>query len=175
LGIELKGDFVPLVWLIEKLRKREGGCTMNDLIFECKKSFNGLDFIKKSNNIEEVSALHFSAPTGLKCADCTMEEEPCIECYTAYWKSRHPNYILQHSTPSPIEKLVGIDDVVKLQQSVDAVLSPNPLLEEVKKRLEEATEQHRLAFEREDRVVCDIAAGKMLALTELIQFSEGGK
>jgi len=81
----------------------------------------------------------------------------------------------QHSTPSPIEKLVGIDDVVKLQQSVDAVLSPNPLLEEVKKRLEEATEQHRLAFEREDRVVCDIAAGKMLALTELIQFSEGGK
>lgn len=31
------GDLVPLIWLIEKLRRREGGCTMNELIATVKK------------------------------------------------------------------------------------------------------------------------------------------
>lgn len=30
------GDLVPPVWLIEKLRKREGGCTMHELVAEAK-------------------------------------------------------------------------------------------------------------------------------------------
>jgi len=58
-GIELKGDFVRLVWLIEKLRRRDGGCTMNYLIFECKERFCGLEFIKESkmeNNPQAPSA-----------------------------------------------------------------------------------------------------------------------
>jgi len=39
-------DFVPLVWEIEKLRKREGGCTMNELIANIKRDFKGIESIK---------------------------------------------------------------------------------------------------------------------------------
>jgi len=42
------GDLVSLVWLIEKLRRREGGCIMNELIDEAKKHFSGLQYIKKN-------------------------------------------------------------------------------------------------------------------------------
>lgn len=41
------GDLVSLVWLIEKLRRREGGCIMNELIDEAKKHFSGLQYIKE--------------------------------------------------------------------------------------------------------------------------------
>lgn len=41
------GDLVSLVWLIEKLRRREGGCSMNELISEAKKHFSGLQYIKE--------------------------------------------------------------------------------------------------------------------------------
>ena len=40
------GDLVPLVWMIEKLRRREGGCTMNELVSEAKKNFKGIEQIK---------------------------------------------------------------------------------------------------------------------------------
>ena len=40
------GDLVPLVWEIEKLRRKEGGCTMNELIAEVKKNFKGLENVK---------------------------------------------------------------------------------------------------------------------------------
>ena len=40
------GDLVPLVWMIEKLRKREGGCTMNELAEEAKRNFKGIEDIK---------------------------------------------------------------------------------------------------------------------------------
>jgi hypothetical protein len=40
------GDLVPLVWMIEKLRRREEGCTMNELIAEANKNFKGLGSIK---------------------------------------------------------------------------------------------------------------------------------
>jgi len=36
-------------------------------------------------------ALHASAPKGYKCADCTMDQEPCPTCYTVWWQKRHPN------------------------------------------------------------------------------------
>lgn len=35
-----------LVWMIEKLRKREGGCTMNELVAEEKRNFKGIEQIK---------------------------------------------------------------------------------------------------------------------------------
>ena len=38
------------------------------------------------------SALHASAPEGHKCADCTIDEEPCPTCYAAWWRQRHPNH-----------------------------------------------------------------------------------
>lgn len=45
------GDFVVLVWMIEKLRKREGGCTMNELVLEVKRNFKGIEGIKhRANN-----------------------------------------------------------------------------------------------------------------------------
>lgn len=37
------------------------------------------------------SFLHASAPPGCKCADCTMDEEPCPTCYAVGWKKKHPN------------------------------------------------------------------------------------
>ena len=40
------GDLVPLVWMIEKLRIREGGCTMNELVVEAKRNFKGIEQIK---------------------------------------------------------------------------------------------------------------------------------
>lgn len=40
------GDLVPLIWMIEKLRKREGGCIMNELVAELKKNFKGLENIQ---------------------------------------------------------------------------------------------------------------------------------
>jgi len=40
------GDLVSLVWMIEKLRRRKDGCTMNELISEVKLNFNGIENIK---------------------------------------------------------------------------------------------------------------------------------
>ena len=40
------GDLVPLVWMIEKIRKREGGCSMNELVAEAKRNFKGIEQIK---------------------------------------------------------------------------------------------------------------------------------
>lgn len=40
------GDLVSLVWMIEKLRKREGGCTMNELVADVKRNFKGIEKIK---------------------------------------------------------------------------------------------------------------------------------
>ena len=40
------GDLVPLVWMIEELRRREGGCTMNELVTEVKRNFKGIEHIK---------------------------------------------------------------------------------------------------------------------------------
>jgi len=36
-------------------------------------------------------SLHASAPEGMKCADCQMDGEPCPQCYSAWWRKRHPN------------------------------------------------------------------------------------
>jgi hypothetical protein len=43
------GDLVPLVWMIEKLRKSEGGCTMNELVAKAKRNFEGIEDIKHKN------------------------------------------------------------------------------------------------------------------------------
>jgi hypothetical protein len=40
------GDLVPLIWMIEELRRREGGCTMNELVAEAKQNFKGIEQIK---------------------------------------------------------------------------------------------------------------------------------
>lgn len=36
-------------------------------------------------------ALNSSAALGYKCADCTMDSEPCPVCYRVWWQLRHPN------------------------------------------------------------------------------------
>ena len=40
------GDLVPLVWMIEKLRRKDGGCTMNELVAKAKRNFKGVEQIK---------------------------------------------------------------------------------------------------------------------------------
>lgn len=42
-----EGDFVQLVWMIERLRHPENKCTMNELIEEANKNFDGLEAITK--------------------------------------------------------------------------------------------------------------------------------
>jgi hypothetical protein len=44
------GDFVKLVWMIEKLRHPSNKCTMNELIEEANKHFDGLEGIKEVKN-----------------------------------------------------------------------------------------------------------------------------
>lgn len=34
-------------------------------------------------------ALHASAMPGYKCSDCTIDKEPCVDCYAAWWIARH--------------------------------------------------------------------------------------
>lgn len=41
------GDIISLIWMIEKLRKREEGCTMNQLLEEIKQEFKGIEHIKQ--------------------------------------------------------------------------------------------------------------------------------
>jgi hypothetical protein len=40
---------------------------------------------------QNAHALHASAPAGQKCADCTMDKEPCPACYSAWWHKKHPH------------------------------------------------------------------------------------
>jgi hypothetical protein len=46
----IDGDFVKLVWMIEKLRHPSKKCTMNELIKEANKHFDGLEGIKEVTN-----------------------------------------------------------------------------------------------------------------------------
>jgi hypothetical protein len=46
----IDGDFVKLVWMIEKLRHPSNKCTMNELIKEANKHFDGLKGIKEVTN-----------------------------------------------------------------------------------------------------------------------------
>lgn len=36
--------------------------------------------------------MHASAPPDHRCSDCTIDNEPCVTCYTAWWKKRHPHH-----------------------------------------------------------------------------------
>lgn len=39
-------------------------------------------------------AMHASAAAGCGCADCAFDREPCLTCYAAWWRKRHPNIVL---------------------------------------------------------------------------------
>ena len=49
-------------------------------------------------------AMHASAPTGMKCADCYMDKEACPTCYSAWWKARHPHsqQMPEGAPPAPV-------------------------------------------------------------------------
>lgn len=49
-------------------------------------------------------ALHASAPEGHKCSDCTMDSEPCPQCYEAWWRKRHPNVVFTLSSTAKKEE-----------------------------------------------------------------------
>jgi hypothetical protein len=48
------------------------------------------------------SSFHASAPPGYKCADCSMDDEPCPQCYRARWQKHHS---LTHQTATRAELL----------------------------------------------------------------------
>lgn len=43
-------------------------------------------------------AIHASAPDGKKCVDCAMDGEACPDCYSKWWRDRHPSTRLIGST-----------------------------------------------------------------------------
>jgi len=47
------GDFVQLVWMIEKLRRQPNKCTMNELIAKAKENFKGLENIEELNKLNK--------------------------------------------------------------------------------------------------------------------------
>lgn len=49
---------------------------------------------------DQTTAMHASAPPGHKCADCTIDHEPCPTCYAVWWRRRHPHV---HTTESEAE------------------------------------------------------------------------
>lgn len=51
--------------------------------------------------IQEASPQHASAPDGYRCADCTIDGEPCPRCYTTSWRKRHPNVTQEPVEASP--------------------------------------------------------------------------
>lgn len=66
------------------------------------------------------AALHASAPGGMKCADCTMDSEPCPTFYETWWRERHHHTILlAPSQPLVSEEAVlgvTVADVIELQE-----------------------------------------------------------
>ena len=59
-------------------------------------------------------ALHASAPKDRKCADCTMDEEPCSTCYHAWWTKRYP-HTHQHGGWVPTtDRKLSIEQIEKL-------------------------------------------------------------
>lgn len=39
--------------------------------------------------VADHAAAHISAPAGHRCADCTIDQEPCPACYRKWWQRRH--------------------------------------------------------------------------------------
>lgn len=55
-------------------------------------SIESLRTFQPWNKMPSKAALHASAPPAMKCTDCSMAEEACPECYSAWWRRRHPNF-----------------------------------------------------------------------------------
>lgn len=53
-------------------------------------------------NVDEIQ--HSSAPDGCRCADCYLHDDPCPQCYTAWWKKKYPNtyFIGEESEVKPL-------------------------------------------------------------------------
>jgi hypothetical protein len=65
-----------------------------------------------------VPAMHASAPPDHKCADCTMDREPCPTCYHAWWTKRHPK-VSQFGGFNPVAQDVIAQHVLALRQLLD--------------------------------------------------------
>lgn len=69
-------------------------------------------------------ALHASAPAGHKCADCTLDNQPCPTCYEAWWRKQHPNV---HAATVTVISATNITDTDRINW-----LAARPLPAEVK-------------------------------------------
>ena len=67
---------------------------------------------------QAASALHASAPTGYMCSDCSMDKEPCPDCYRAWWQKKYPNNHL-HDIYSHAEALQAEIDRLMLEYCPD--------------------------------------------------------
>lgn len=94
------------------------------------------------------AALHASAPTGLKCADCTIDGEACPTCYSAWWTHRHPNVM------SEPEARPGDTDVL---DKMRAIIQLGPSYSD---RAETVVNLHQLCalFKRCEKAEAEIAA-----------------
>lgn len=49
---------------------------------------------KLANLLEAPMHASCGLNTGLKCADCSIDDEPCPNCYQTWWVTRHPNVVV---------------------------------------------------------------------------------
>ena len=78
-----------------------------------------------ADEIEQLrSALHASAPEGHKCADCTIDEEPCPTCYAAWWQQRHPNH--QEIVLTKDSRQQRMDELGITEQDIAETMPPEP-------------------------------------------------
>ena len=73
-----------------------GNCVYCDHNEECHISL----LANLSGSPTQPIALHASAPSGCKCSDCEIDQEPCPTCYAAWWRKRHPYTTLIESDDS---------------------------------------------------------------------------
>ncbi|HQR18031.1 MAG TPA: hypothetical protein PK948_06655 [Gemmatimonadales bacterium] len=62
-------------------------------------------------------ALHASAPPGLKCADCTIDREPCPSCYISAWRERHPGRV--HHVAEATAEAGALTDVIAVDYATN--------------------------------------------------------
>ena len=94
------------------------------------------------------SAIHASAPPGYKCADCTMDGEPCPTCYAAAWKKRHPHTV---QIPPHVTAALIIEDYEAKAAEVVSVISSGEAKRCICPRTQGEAELWRDLCEKDDR------------------------
>jgi hypothetical protein len=68
--------------------------------------------------IDPHPALHAITPEGYRCADCSIDQEPCPACYSAWWRARNPNVSTPGATGRHPQGVLDAGDEGELTMAV---------------------------------------------------------